>query len=108
MGVSQAGRDRVVRPSPRPDPGRAPPHYPWYQDWADFFYWLLFFAYGYLFLCDERFLAGIRRRGPWALLGIALCGLAILPATVSGQVMRWEAAPALLAGQGMRLPYQGS
>lgn len=69
------------------------PHYPWYQDWADFFYWLVFFAYGYLFLCDKRFLAGIRRRGPWALLGIALSGLAILPATLTGQVMRWEADP---------------
>jgi glucan biosynthesis protein C len=74
------------------------PRYPWYQDWADFSYWLLFFAYGYLFLCDKRFLAGIRRRGPWALLGIALCALAIMPATVTGQVMRWEADPTYSAG----------
>jgi glucans biosynthesis protein C len=36
--------------------------FPWYTDWADFAYWLVFFAIGYLLVTDERFERAIAGR----------------------------------------------
>jgi glucans biosynthesis protein C len=58
------------------------PLFPEERNWADFFYYPLFFLAGYLFYSDERFLRAIRR-DRWLALAAGLASLLGLLATVA-------------------------
>jgi glucan biosynthesis protein C len=52
------------------------------RNWADFFYYLVFFTAGYLFYADEHFLRAIRR-DRWLVLAVGIAALLGLMATVA-------------------------
>jgi glucan biosynthesis protein C len=58
------------------------PFFPDERNWADFFYYLVFFLAGYLFYADERFLRAIRR-DRWLVLAVGIVALLGLMATVA-------------------------
>jgi len=58
------------------------PFFPDERNWADFFYYLVFFLVGYLFYADERFLRAIRR-DRWLVLAVGITALLGLMATVA-------------------------
>ena len=58
------------------------PFFPDERNWADFFYYLLFFLAGYLFYADERFLRAVRR-DRWLVLAVGIAALLGLMATVA-------------------------
>ncbi len=58
------------------------PFFPEERNWADFFYYPLFFLAGYLFYSDERFLRAIRR-DRWLVLAVGIAALLGLMATVA-------------------------
>jgi surface polysaccharide O-acyltransferase-like enzyme len=58
------------------------PYFPDERNWADFFYYLLFFLAGYLFYTDERFLRAVRR-DRWLVLAVGIAALLGLMATVA-------------------------
>lgn len=58
------------------------PFYPDERNWADFFYYLVFFLVGYLFYADERFLRAVRR-DRWLVLAVGLAALLGLVASVA-------------------------
>ena len=69
------------------------PLYPGHTDWADFFFMLLFFIYGYVLYADERFTRAIRR--DWALvlvLAIA-CTVVGYSCYLAGLAETWAYSP---------------
>jgi peptidoglycan/LPS O-acetylase OafA/YrhL len=57
--------------------------------WADFFYYLFFFVFGYMLIADERFLQAIRRdRVLHLILGMAST-LSFIPKAVGVPVFEW-------------------
>ncbi|MFX0117745.1 MAG: acyltransferase family protein [Candidatus Hodarchaeota archaeon] len=58
------------------------PFFPEERNWADFFYYPLFFLAGYLFYSDERFLRAVRR-DRWLVLAVGIAALLGLMATVA-------------------------
>jgi glucans biosynthesis protein C len=58
------------------------PFYPDERNWADFFYYLVFFLAGYLFYADERFLRAVRR-DRWLVLAVGIAALLGLVASVA-------------------------
>ena len=58
------------------------PFFPDERNWADFFYYLVFFLAGYLFYADERFLRAVRR-DRWLVLAVGIAALLGLMATVA-------------------------
>ncbi len=58
------------------------PFFPEERNWADFFYYPVFFLAGYLFYADERFVRAIRR-DRWLVLAVAIAALLGLMATVA-------------------------
>jgi peptidoglycan/LPS O-acetylase OafA/YrhL len=65
------------------------PHFPDYQDWADFVYMLTFFVYGYLLFADERFVPAVRRS--WSLmlaLGV-VSSVLIFVGGATGVIYQW-------------------
>jgi len=58
------------------------PFFPEERNWADFFYYLVFFLAGYLFYADERFLRAVRR-DRWLVLAVGIAALLGLMVTVA-------------------------
>jgi glucan biosynthesis protein C len=58
------------------------PYFPDERNWADFFYYPLFFLAGYLFYSDERFLRAIRR-DRWLVVAAGIASMLGLLATVA-------------------------
>jgi len=58
------------------------PFFPQERNWADFFYYLVFFTAGYLFYADKRFLRAIRQ-DRWLVLAVGIAALLGLMATVA-------------------------
>jgi hypothetical protein len=52
--------------------------FPGYQNWADFFSWLVFFLYGYVLLSDPRFARAIKKQGKIALFSGIACFLVMM------------------------------
>jgi glucans biosynthesis protein C len=72
--------------------------FPWYQDWTDFVYLLIFFTCGYVILAEPRFQAILRRYGP-STLGLALAlGAVFLILMTPGWFIRWEQYPGYAPG----------
>jgi len=72
--------------------------FPWYQDWTDFVYLLVFFICGYLILAEPRFQAILLRYGP-STLGVALAvGALFLVLMTPGWFIHWESYPGYAPG----------
>lgn len=70
-------------------------YFPWYTDWADFAYWLTFFAIGYVLVTDRRFEVAVARRWHES-LAVALGSTAILAAFAAvGLAGGFESRPVL-------------
>jgi glucan biosynthesis protein C len=70
------------------------PHYPDYQDWADFCYMLAFFVYGYILYADERFAPAVKRSWPLMLAAGVLSSLLIFVGGATGTIYEWLESPA--------------
>jgi glucans biosynthesis protein C len=69
--------------------------FPWYTDWADFAYWLVFFASGYLLVTDDRFEQAIAERWRES-LALALGSTAVIGAlAIVGLAGGFESHPVL-------------
>jgi glucans biosynthesis protein C len=71
------------------------PYFPWYTDWADFAYWLAWFATGYLLIADPRFERAIGTR--WREWIAVAAGTAVVLGAFAavGLAGSFEAKPAL-------------
>lgn len=58
--------------------------FPGYQNWANFFAWLVFFLYGYILFSDPRFVRAIEKQGKIALLAALACSLIIMAWVLTG------------------------
>ncbi len=77
------------------------PLYPNYGSWANFWFWLIFFVYGYFLTADRRFERVIVKNGLWGLtLGVVGFGiLGLLSYFLStAQVERWQTQPSYTFG----------
>jgi glucan biosynthesis protein C len=70
------------------------PYFPDEHNWADFFYYLVFFLAGYLFYADERFLHAVRR-DRWLVLGVAIASFLGLTVTVGLGEDSWLSDPSV-------------
>ena len=70
------------------------PYFPDYQDWADFFYMLTFFVYGYVIYADERFVPAVRRNWPLMLALGVVSSVSIFMGGYTGVIYEWLDAPA--------------
>jgi glucan biosynthesis protein C len=71
------------------------PFFPQERGWADFVFYLAFFAFGYVVYADERFVRAIRRDW-WLLLAAGVAAiLAILAALALGDVTTWYDSPTM-------------
>jgi surface polysaccharide O-acyltransferase-like enzyme len=70
------------------------PYFPDYQDWADFFYMLTFFVYGYILYSDERFVPAARRNWPLMLALGVVSSILIFAGGYTGVIYEWLDAPA--------------
>jgi fucose 4-O-acetylase-like acetyltransferase len=68
--------------------------FPGYGDWADFFYWSVFFVYGGLVVSDPRFEDAVQRHGAMALATGTACFAALGVLYYAGFVEPWENTPA--------------
>jgi glucans biosynthesis protein C len=72
--------------------------FPWYQDWTDFVYLLVFFICGYLILAEPHFQTIVLRYGP-STLGVALALGALFVALLTpGWFIHWENYPGYAPG----------
>ncbi|SRR6266568_3229548 len=58
--------------------------FPGYQNWANFFTWLVFFLYGYILFSDPRFVRTIEKQGKLALLAAVACSLMLMAWVLTG------------------------
>jgi glucans biosynthesis protein C len=72
--------------------------FPWYQDWTDFVYLLVFFICGYLILAEPRFQTILRRYGPSTLRVALALGAVFLVLMKPGWFIRWERYPGYAPG----------
>lgn len=72
--------------------------FPWYQDWTDFVYLLVFFICGYLILAEPRFETILRRYGPSTLRVALTLGVVFLVLMMPGWFIRWERYPGYAPG----------
>lgn len=69
------------------------PYFPDYTGWTDFFFLLVFFICGYIFISDEKFMEAIRRDwGIYLFLGIA-CTLFLFSVVVGVPMLKWMDSP---------------
>jgi membrane-bound acyltransferase YfiQ involved in biofilm formation len=68
--------------------------YPEHQNWSDFFVWLVYFVYGFLFLSDQRFMETLERHR-WIALGVGLVSFIAMIALLllGGYAGPWELNP---------------
>ncbi len=63
--------------------------FPGYRNWADFFYWLVFFVYGYMIVSDKRLVHAIAKQGITSLV-IGLASFAgIVISLLDGRLLPW-------------------
>ena len=67
--------------------------FPGYRNWADFFYWLVFFVYGYIIMSDKRFTQAMAKQGIIALIigCISFAGISI--SLLDGHLLPWLFQP---------------
>jgi len=68
--------------------------YPDHQNWSDFFVWMAYFLFGFIFMMDTRFIkAAIQQR--WIALGVGLIGfITIIILLMTGnRSTTWELSP---------------
>jgi len=58
--------------------------FPGYQNWADFFAWLLFFIYGSILFSDPCFACAIEKQGKLAFLAAIACSLILVAWVLAG------------------------
>jgi peptidoglycan/LPS O-acetylase OafA/YrhL len=58
--------------------------FPGYQNWANFFAWLVYFLYGYILFSDPRFARAIEKQGKIALLAAIACSLILMAWVLTG------------------------
>ena len=67
--------------------------FPGYQNWADFFGWLVFFIYGYILFSDPRFVRAIQKQGKIAFLAAMVCSLILVAWVLTGVLNTLGTAP---------------
>jgi acyltransferase-like protein len=72
--------------------------FPWYQDWTDFLYLLVFFAWGYVILSERRFVDIIARRAASNLVIAVAVGLGFALLAGYGLIRQWELYPGYSPG----------
>jgi peptidoglycan/LPS O-acetylase OafA/YrhL len=67
--------------------------FPGYQNWSDFFSWLLIFVLGFILFANARFQAAVRKQGKIFLPITAICMLVLIVTNIVGILSFWENAP---------------
>lgn len=67
--------------------------FPNYSGWADFFYWLIYFIYGYVLFSNEKFREAINKYGRTFLVVGVVCILLIVIFLLSGFGVEWFEYP---------------
>ena len=71
------------------------PVFPEEHDWADFFFMLVFFVYGYILYADQRFVRAVRRDWLLALILGIIATLINFVAGAAGEGMTWAETPGI-------------
>ncbi len=72
--------------------------FPWYQDWTDFLYLFVFFAFGYIILTEPRFEGIIARNARSTLLLALTVGATFALLAGYGWLRQWELYPGYSPG----------
>jgi len=67
--------------------------FPAYRDWADFFYWFIFFLYGYILMSDKRFMQAVAKHGLLALFIGCSSFAGIVIYSLNGNLVVWFFQP---------------
>jgi len=71
------------------------PLFPNYTGWADFFFMLVFFVYGYILYADQRFVQAVRRDWLLALILGIIATLINFVAGAAGEGIAWSETPGI-------------